>query len=289
MEILPLSKAATSSALHVSELVVLLFGLLLVVGLIGEVSKSSRWKTKLRIFEVMVIVGVAGELIGDGGIFIFTEQLQAISDTDAARLNKEAGDARSEAAKAIERAARVEERAANLEKEAAVARRQEAKAERQLAEIRDPRTLPRDCLESALKGKPAGTVNVLYQPEDSEAYFFSFWIRLSLMQSGWAAPEGPVPIPANIGFDPMNERIPSVVRAAGMERGVAIAAKSIPLVPPLNPHSAVPEPPIIDRTTAFGALYGAFEKCAPPGGGIAAIGDNTLPDGVFRIIIGPKN
>src|SRR4051794_38580251 len=101
--LLPLSRSATSSALHISELVVLLFGLLLVVGLIGELAKSAKWKSRLRIFEPFVIVGVAGELIGDGGIFVFSERLQAISDAEVAHLNKEAGDARKEAGKAIER------------------------------------------------------------------------------------------------------------------------------------------------------------------------------------------
>ncbi len=121
-----LSKSATSSALHISELTVLLFGLLLVVGLIGELSKSPKWKARLRAFELMVVVGVGGELIGDGGIFVFSERLQAISDADVATLNREAGDARKDAGEANKRAgsalkdaADANERATANEKEAA--------------------------------------------------------------------------------------------------------------------------------------------------------------------------
>jgi hypothetical protein len=82
---------------------VLGFGLLLVIGLLGELARSKKWKDHLRTFEVMVILGVAGELIGDGGIFVFSERLQAISDTELALLNVEAG--------------RFREGAANIERE----------------------------------------------------------------------------------------------------------------------------------------------------------------------------
>ena len=75
-----------------------LFGTLLVAGLIGELAKTPKWKARLRTFELMVIWGVSGELVGDGGIFVFSERLQAISDAEVANLNKEAADVRKEAA-----------------------------------------------------------------------------------------------------------------------------------------------------------------------------------------------
>jgi len=98
-----LSRSATVSALHLSELVVLAFGLILVIGLIGEIptedrkGKSRTFRFLYRTFEIMVILGVSGELIGDGGIFVFSEHLQAISDHEVATLNKEAADERLEA------------------------------------------------------------------------------------------------------------------------------------------------------------------------------------------------
>jgi len=71
-----LSKSATAAALGVSELALLAFGVVLVVGLIGEI------KSKRKIFEWLVILGVAGELFADGGVFLFSNQLQTISDLE---------------------------------------------------------------------------------------------------------------------------------------------------------------------------------------------------------------
>jgi hypothetical protein len=81
-----LSKAGTLTALHWSEWIVLLFGVVLVMGLIGEIVKSPihRWYKR---FELMVVIGVAGELLGDGGIFVFTERLEAINETEVAQLD----------------------------------------------------------------------------------------------------------------------------------------------------------------------------------------------------------
>lgn len=92
-----LSKSATSFDLGVSEIALLLFGVLLVVGLIGEYAKSDKWKKHLKIFEMCVIIGVAGELLADGGIFLFSSHLQMIADAEIVELTKEAGDARTSA------------------------------------------------------------------------------------------------------------------------------------------------------------------------------------------------
>jgi len=254
---LPLSKSATSSALHISELAVLLFGLLLVVGLIGELSKSEKWKVRLRMFELMVIIGVAGELMGDGGIFVFSERLQAISEAEVARLNVEAGALRQRA----------------------------AEAELKLAELnaaRLPRNLPVDCFLSALKDKPAGTVTVLYQPEDPEAYSFSLEIRANLIKAGWSVPDAPSPIPADMvsgeikgsAVEKGTLAVPSVMRVGGNMQGVSIVAKSIDGDPRQY------------NGTAFSALQRAFATCV---GQISGSRDATLADNTFKLIVGPKH
>ena len=80
-----LSKSATSTLLVVSEISLLFFGLLLVVGSLGEIAKTAKWKvyTTLsgwraysKIAIILLIVGVAGELIADGFIFAFSSHLQ---------------------------------------------------------------------------------------------------------------------------------------------------------------------------------------------------------------------
>jgi hypothetical protein len=92
-----LSKSATSTALDTSEIALLLFGILLTIGLIGEYAKSERWKRYVRTFEMFVIIGVAGELLADGGIFLFSSHLQTIADQEIGELTKEAGDAKDSA------------------------------------------------------------------------------------------------------------------------------------------------------------------------------------------------
>ncbi len=49
-----LSKPVTLWALDASEVALLLFGLLLVVGLVGEGAKLDKWKARVRAFQLMV-------------------------------------------------------------------------------------------------------------------------------------------------------------------------------------------------------------------------------------------
>jgi hypothetical protein len=102
-----LSKSATSIGLDTSEVVLLLFGILLTVGLIGEYAKSERWRKHVKTFELFVIIGVAGELLADGGIFLFSSHLQTIADQEIVDLTVTAGKAKDSAelaAKAADRA-----------------------------------------------------------------------------------------------------------------------------------------------------------------------------------------
>jgi len=69
--------------------------LLLVVGIIGEYAKSEPWKKHLRIFELLVTIGVAGELFADGGVFLFSRHLQTIADQEIADLTQKLGDAKT--------------------------------------------------------------------------------------------------------------------------------------------------------------------------------------------------
>ena len=91
MGALSLSKSATLFVFDISEWMLLVFGILLVMGLIGERKTDKRsticHKRWYRRFELFVIIGVVGELLGDGGIFFSSRKLQAISDLEVARLN----------------------------------------------------------------------------------------------------------------------------------------------------------------------------------------------------------
>src|SRR5712691_7756459 len=95
-----LSKSTASTALDVSEWTLLVFGLVLVVGIFGEYKKLPGWLLGPKpIFEILVMVGVAGELLGDGGVFVFSRLLQSVGDHEIAELR---ADAESSKAKAKE-------------------------------------------------------------------------------------------------------------------------------------------------------------------------------------------
>ncbi len=97
-----LTKSATSTALDTSEWGLLIFGLVLTVGALGEYKMLPAFALKpvpRKFFELMVAAGIAGELIADGGVFLFSRHLQIISDGEYAAVNKEAGDAKERAVK----------------------------------------------------------------------------------------------------------------------------------------------------------------------------------------------
>ncbi len=108
-----LSKAITETGLDVSELLLLVCGLVLAVGAAGEYLEDHDrlpswmiWHRKPKlVFVWMVAISLVGEFIGDAGVFVFSGHLQTIADGEYADLNKEAGQARLDAGKANERAA----------------------------------------------------------------------------------------------------------------------------------------------------------------------------------------
>ncbi len=97
-----LSKPVTIAALNASECALLAFGFILVAGLIGE-SKSKR-----KLFELLVILGVSGELIADGGIFLFSRSLQTLEGYEIARLTQEAANANERSKQLLRELARVD-------------------------------------------------------------------------------------------------------------------------------------------------------------------------------------
>jgi hypothetical protein len=70
--------------LKASEWILLIFGIIVVAGLVGELigekRKSPFWGRCTKISAILVIVGVAGELLGDGGVFLFSGLQQTEMD-----------------------------------------------------------------------------------------------------------------------------------------------------------------------------------------------------------------
>ena len=85
------SKAVALAWLFRAEIALLAFAALLVVGLTGEL--IEQWRSWHNIFAIAVIIGVAGELIADGFIFVYSSRLQEIQDGENAVLHDRAATA----------------------------------------------------------------------------------------------------------------------------------------------------------------------------------------------------
>ncbi|MBZ5542014.1 MAG: hypothetical protein LAN61_15975 [Acidobacteriia bacterium] len=140
-----LSKSTTSTWLGVSEILLLLFGVLLVIGLVGEYRENlKRW---VKVFEMFVIIGVAGELLADGGIFALSRHLETIANGEIAALTQQAAVANQHAAKANDRAAQGEALAKGFEAQIASAGNSAAQANQKAESER----LARARLENKMK------------------------------------------------------------------------------------------------------------------------------------------
>jgi hypothetical protein len=184
------------------------FGLVLVFGLVVEFlaghkgKKYSKLKKRKRLFEILVIAGVAGELLADGGIFLFGRQLQTIADRDIANTNLEAKQAGKAAAASYENAAvakreagQAKERAANTESNNAALlmrveelRNQNLGLASKVIAAQPRRITPKQYTDfiEALRNKPKGPVRVIVGREDSETQTYAAQIRQMLDDAGYS-------------------------------------------------------------------------------------------------------
>ena len=102
------TESATSTALDISELVLLVSGLFLLFGAAGEylfdhdrLPLCMKWP-KLT-FEIIVALSLGGELIADGGVAVFSHVLQKMEGADIDALGMKAGKALSDANEAENR------------------------------------------------------------------------------------------------------------------------------------------------------------------------------------------
>ena len=102
--LLSLSKSATTTGLEASEWVLLIAGIVLLVGIIGEYELPS-WHHRLKLFELLVLIGVLFELLADGGVFFFSRRLQILEGADIEALDRTVSGARDKANTAREEAA----------------------------------------------------------------------------------------------------------------------------------------------------------------------------------------
>jgi hypothetical protein len=96
-----LSKSTVESLLHISEVMLLLSGAVLLIGIWGEYRKDEKWKKYSSIFAMMVLLGIGVELIGDAGVFVFSESLQRLEGADIQALDIKAQTAGEKANNAL--------------------------------------------------------------------------------------------------------------------------------------------------------------------------------------------
>ena len=63
---------------------------LVVIGLIGEYRDGDWWKRKIHIFEILVVLGVAGEMVTETGAFWYSLRLQSIEESAITAAQKTA-------------------------------------------------------------------------------------------------------------------------------------------------------------------------------------------------------
>src|SRR5581483_6404474 len=96
--------------LHSSEIALIVFAAVVGIGLVGEIAFETdelpmrpdtrtydarlRRKHRYRFAEVLVAIGVMGELIADAGIYLSSGRLQTISDHEVAALDRQTEDLR---------------------------------------------------------------------------------------------------------------------------------------------------------------------------------------------------
>jgi hypothetical protein len=161
-----LSESGAKYWLVASEILLLVATLVLIVGLIGEWRDSEAWKTSIwyKLAKLAVIVGVAGELFGDAGIFETSARLQTIDGLAISSAN---------------------ERASNAVKAAEDEKLERVRIEKAIIDELAQRDLTREQVEaisSAIKGR-IGTI-YLYPLSDPEASRYVFAISETLKRGG---------------------------------------------------------------------------------------------------------
>ena len=71
--------------------------LLVVIGLMGEYRKGDWWKRNVHIFEMLVVLGVAGEMVTESGAFWYSLRLQGIEEAEIVSAQQMADDSAKEA------------------------------------------------------------------------------------------------------------------------------------------------------------------------------------------------
>lgn len=187
--LISLSKTGTSDWLEISEYALLAFALVVVVGLIGE-HKLPFWHARIKFFEVLVVIGCGGEVLADGGIFMFSRQLQVISEQEVRDAGQRAVDAQNEAWFARKDAANARKDGEQLKLGAEKLRNENLILQTDLLKLRkesEPRRLTgeqREKLTKLLTGDP-GAIVIVSTLLDRESSDFADDFNMAFKNAHW--------------------------------------------------------------------------------------------------------
>jgi hypothetical protein len=212
--------------------------------------------------SALVAIGVFAEVAI--GVFIArkSKREQIKADKKIAELNERAKCAESEAA--------------SLQIAVADARERQVHAEQMLVWLRQGQAVRSAMFDfrqfmGVLRDRAKGSVEILYQPEDPEAYALASRIEMCVVGSGWTVvgPTKPVPLTLHMKGVENPDRLPGVLRVGGGMSGVTIVTN------------------LVDESNdSFVALKDAFAA-----GKIihcAAHLDASLPKDHIRLVVSPK-
>lgn len=120
-----------------------------------------------------------------------------------------------------------------------------------------------DAFVTALKDRPKGAVVIEYQPNDPETYSLASKLWMALGATQWQASEPKPAPPALYGLPPI------------LNSGVTVEANDINGI----------HPTFTGKDTPVCALHDAVFASL---GGARAGRDESLPDNVLRLLVGPK-
>ncbi len=160
-----------------------------------------------------------------------------------------------------------------LRLETAQAKQKQAEAELHLGRLKEQvawRHIPADEFVKALQDGPkARMVNVLYLRDDPECWSLAMEFIDVLSKASWPFS---LPEPIKPNDTPPFSLFPSTLSIGANPTGISVEAREFKF-------------PDWDDKTAFGVLTNAIVHCL---GGVSPRENKSLPDGIFRIIVGPK-
>ena len=267
--------------------------------------KSKSPKHKLaRLSLIVLIFGIAGELLSAVRTSNLTGQLIANIEERAANAEYKGGEANDRASqnereatqlrvdlenskadtKTAQTRLEVEQRkTAEAQQKAAVAQLELKKALEQVSLRQEPRSFDSEAFLRVMKGNPTGSVDVIYTPGDWEAYRFAGQIFAALERAnGWVVTDLK-PIPEGVGEKTINSPtvpVPARFSGTGSRCGITL------LVPGGTRDSLVDTR---EHTALWALVHGLEQGCLPNGAfGVSDESSSYLAPGHFVIVVSPK-